>query len=231
MATNVFMMALLGRGTHSSPRRGCNVLEYASVLAGERWDTCPRAVHPALAAAAGLVNDLMTDNRRRLLTPLAPWLLGTRAAGPPVWPAVTCVCVRAALDSAGEPDRPRLRAELKETRSWLAEVRPTHSGRRRMHSASRQQRRWARQVISSALLTVAASPCPDDADTSLCQVLVDCINECRRLSGDLEVDPRLPLADCPQTLAVQPHVVRSPGCDWMDLGYQPVPTRRRRPPV
>jgi hypothetical protein len=215
------MMELLGRGAHANPHRGCNVLEYASVLAGERWDTCPQAVHPALATAAGVINDLMTDDRRRLLTPLAPWLLGTRNAGPRVWPAVACACVRAALASAGEPDQPRLRAELDIARNWLAGS--PRNGRRRVHSVSRGERRWARQVICSALLTVAALAGHDDADTGLCQVLVDCINECRRLSGDPDVDPRLPLADCPQSLAVQPRVVRSPGCDWIELGYEPVP--------
>jgi len=41
MATSVIMMELLGRGVHANPRRGCNVLEYASVLAGHY-----RGVHP-----------------------------------------------------------------------------------------------------------------------------------------------------------------------------------------
>jgi hypothetical protein len=220
MATNVIMMELLGRGVHANPRHGCNVLEYASVLAGERWETCPQAVHPALAAAAGMINDLMTDDRRRLLTPLAPWLVSTRTADPRVWPAVTGVCLRAALASAGEPNQPRLRAKLDITRNWLAEVRSPRNGRRRVHAASRRERRWASQAICSAVRTVAISAGQDDADAGLCQVLVDCINEWRRLSGEPEVDPRLPLADCPQNLAIQPRLVRSPGCDWMELGYQ-----------
>src|SRR5512142_332250 len=73
------MMELLGRGAHASPCQGCNVLEYASVLAGECWSSRPQSVHPALAEVADMVNDQMTDARRRLLTPLAPWLLGTNA--------------------------------------------------------------------------------------------------------------------------------------------------------
>jgi hypothetical protein len=70
------MMELLGRGAHASPSCGCSVVEYVSVLAGERWSSRPQSVHPAVAHVAGMVNDQMGDDRRRLLTPLAPWLLG-----------------------------------------------------------------------------------------------------------------------------------------------------------
>jgi hypothetical protein len=86
MATSVIMMELLGRGVHANPRRGCNVLEYASVLADERWSSRPRSGHPALADVADMVNDQMTDGNRRLLVPLAPWLLGTRTVDPRAWP-------------------------------------------------------------------------------------------------------------------------------------------------
>src|SRR5262245_44408771 len=41
--------------------------------------THPESVHPALAAVAGTFNDLLADDHRRLLTPLAPWR-GLRAA-------------------------------------------------------------------------------------------------------------------------------------------------------
>jgi len=219
----VIMMELLGRGAHASPRDGCSILEYASVLAGERWSSRPQSVHPALADAADMVNDLMTDDRRRLLAPLAPWLPGTNTANPRTWPAVTEVCVRAALAHASQPVELRLRTDLDATRHWLAEATQPADGRRRAPWAGRRQRRWARHAIRSALLAVAASADQaDDADARLRQALVDCINECRRLAGEPAVDPRLPLADCPQWLAVEPNLMRSPGCDWMDLGYQPV---------
>jgi len=52
MATSVIIMQLLGPGTHADPRQGANLLELASVLAGEPWSTRPRSVHPALAAVA-----------------------------------------------------------------------------------------------------------------------------------------------------------------------------------
>ena len=136
------MMELLGRGAHASPRDGCNVLEYASVLAGERWTSCPPSVHPALTDVAFLVNDQMTDDGRRLLTPLAPWLLGTNTTDPQTWPAITEVYVRAALTWAGQPDEPRLQADLNAARNWPAEAsRPAN--RRRTPRAERRQRRWA----------------------------------------------------------------------------------------
>ena len=223
MATSVIMMELLGRGVHANPRRGCNVLEYASVLAGERWSSRPRSVHPAIADVAGMVNDQMTDDNRQLLTPLAPRLLGTSTADPRAWPAITGACIRATLGWASEPGKPRLKSDLDTARNWLAEAsRPPD--RRQPPWAGRPERRWARHAICAALLTVAASADQDDADARLCHVLLDCVNECRRLAGESAVDPRLPLADCPRRLAVEPHMMWRVGCDWMEVGYRPVRT-------
>jgi hypothetical protein len=218
----VIVIDLLGWGAHANPSRGCNVLEYASVLAGERWSSRPQSVHPALADVADMVNDQMTDARRRLLTPLAPWLPGTNTADPATWPAITEVCVRAALAWASPPDGARLLADLDATRDWRAETSRPAGGRRRAPWAGRRERRWAQHAICSALLTVAASADQDAADARLCQVLLDCLTECRRLAGKPAVDPRLPLEDCPQRLAVEPHLMWSPGCDWVELGYRPV---------
>lgn len=223
MATNVIMMELLGRGIHANPRSGCNVLEYASVLAGERWSSRPRSVHPALADVAGMVNDQMTDENRRSLTPLAPWLLGTSTADPRPWPAITEACIRAALAWASAPGKPRLKADLDTARNWLAEA-SRSLDERRPPWAGRRERRWARHAICTALLTVAASADQDDADARLYQVLLNCVNECRRLAGESAVDPRLPLADCPQRLAVERHMMWLMGCDWMEVGYRPVRT-------
>jgi hypothetical protein len=161
----------------------------------------------------------MTDDGRRLLALLAPWLLCTNTADPQTWPAITEVCVRAALTWAGQPDEPRLQADLDTARNWLAEASRPANGRRAPR-AGRRQRRWARHAIRSALLTVVASADQDDADARLRQVLVDCATECRLLAVDL----RLSAADCPQHLAVEPHPVWSPGCDWMELGYRPART-------
>jgi hypothetical protein len=221
MATSMITMELLGRGTHADPRHGCNVLELASVLAGEPWSTQPHSVHPALAAVAGTVNDLLSDDRRRLLAPIAPWLPGTNTADPRVWPAIVNVCTRAAAPVGG-PGQPQLPAAPDEMSSQPAEGNSPGCGRRRRPWPGPRHRRWAKAAIGSALRSLAGSADQCDTDAALCQVLVDCINECRWLAGKEAVDPRLPLADCPRRLAVQPRLMWSPGCDWMELGYRPV---------
>jgi len=218
MAAQLITMDLLGRGPHTDPCHGCNVLELASVLAGERWSTSPQSVHPALATVAETVNDLLTDDRIRLLVPLAPWLLGTNSADPRIWPAVASACIRTALTSAPGPGQPRLLAELNRAREWLA-LASSASGGQPGYGARRRDRRWVMDASRSALL-VASSADPEAADAALCQALVECINECRRLGGEVAVDPLLPLADCPRRLLVRSRAVWSPGCDWMEHGYQ-----------
>jgi hypothetical protein len=99
-------MELLARGAHADPSGGGNVLELASVLAGEPWSTRPPSVHPALAVVADIVNDLLTDDRRRLLTPLAPWLLGTNSHDVRPWPALVKVCDQAAASIGGQNPEP-----------------------------------------------------------------------------------------------------------------------------
>jgi hypothetical protein len=90
---------------------------------------------------------------------------------------------------------------------------------------ARRDRRRLDRALRSLRLPAASSVSRDDAGAALCQVLVDCINECRRLAGEPAVDPRLPLADCPRSLAVRPRALRSPGCDWIEIGYEPVLAR------
>jgi hypothetical protein len=224
MATSVIMMELLRPGAHAHPSQGANLLELASVLSGEPWSTRPESVHPALRAVADPVNDMLTEDRRQLLAPLAPWLLGTNTADPRVWPAVVNVCGRAALDSISGEDLPGLLADLDITEEWLAGASSPSGGGRRGPWDGRRHRQWAQRAIWSALVSVKASANgrDADADAALCQVLADCINMCRQLAGKEAVAPRLPLAECPRRLAVQPRLMRSPGCDWIELGYEPV---------
>ena len=63
---------VLSRGRHRTPRRGACFMEFASVLAGERWSDHPSCTHPVLGQLARQVNE--QHQRRR--TP------GTHAAGP-----------------------------------------------------------------------------------------------------------------------------------------------------
>jgi hypothetical protein len=221
-SSNAVTMELLGMGEHADPSQGGSLLELASVLAGERWSIRPQSVHPALAVVAGTVNDLLADDRRRLLTPLAPWLLSTDTAGAGAWPAVITVCDRAVSDSVSRPEQPRLPPEdLDIARKDPAQASPPSSRGRHGPWAGRWDRRRVRHAIRSAQLSWArsANQCAADA---LCQLLLDCINACRRLAGEQPVDPRLPLTECPQCLVVDPRFIWPPGCDWMEIAYQPV---------
>ena len=44
-------MPVLSRGRHRTPRRGACFMEFASLLAGERWSDHPSCTHPLLGAA------------------------------------------------------------------------------------------------------------------------------------------------------------------------------------
>jgi hypothetical protein len=46
------LLPLLSRGKHRSPLKGACFMEFASMLAGERWSDHPACTHPLLAAVA-----------------------------------------------------------------------------------------------------------------------------------------------------------------------------------
>ncbi len=62
----------LGRGRHRSPKKGACLMEYASLLAGERWSDSPSCTHPALATLARAVNDCTGDQARQGLLTVVP---------------------------------------------------------------------------------------------------------------------------------------------------------------
>lgn len=69
-------LPVLSRGKHWSPRRGACFMEFASVLAGERWSDHPHCTHPLLAALAREVNDVTSDGDRQQLVELVPSVVG-----------------------------------------------------------------------------------------------------------------------------------------------------------
>ncbi|MCW2773674.1 MAG: hypothetical protein JWN91_2000 [Nocardioides sp.] len=71
-------LPVLSRGRHRSPRRGACFMEFASVLAGERWSDHPSCTHPLLGQLARRVNDLISDDGRQELAPLVPSVVGRR---------------------------------------------------------------------------------------------------------------------------------------------------------
>jgi hypothetical protein len=71
-------MPVLSRGRHRTPRRGACFMEFASLLAGERWSDHPSCTHPLLGQLARQVNDHISDGGRQRLTPLIPSVVGRR---------------------------------------------------------------------------------------------------------------------------------------------------------
>lgn len=70
-------MPVLTTGKHSDPANGACIMEYVSIIAGERFSDHPMCVHPKLAEWARLVNDRLPDSKRHLLVPLIGRFIGT----------------------------------------------------------------------------------------------------------------------------------------------------------
>jgi hypothetical protein len=64
-------LPVLARGKHLAPEDGVCVMEYASILAGERFSDRPRCTDLGLALLAQMVNDAVSDGGRHLLAPVA----------------------------------------------------------------------------------------------------------------------------------------------------------------
>ena len=71
----------LSAGGHAADEGQACLMEYISLIAGEKWSDKPACTHPVLASAARLTNDRMYDNHRHLLVPLIGRLFGTDEGG------------------------------------------------------------------------------------------------------------------------------------------------------
>jgi hypothetical protein len=67
------LLPTLFRGKHRTPRAGACFMEFASLLACERWSDHPACTHPLLATVARDVNDHTSDAGRSRLADLIPW--------------------------------------------------------------------------------------------------------------------------------------------------------------
>src|SRR5215471_3304144 len=96
------MVPVLSRGKHRGPRQGACFMEYASVLAGERWSDHPACTHPLLAALARHVNDYTSDAGRRRLVELVPSVIGltTEDLHVDAWIAMRCATTALPVVSA-----------------------------------------------------------------------------------------------------------------------------------
>ncbi|MEJ2867488.1 hypothetical protein WCD74_06905 [Actinomycetospora sp. OC33-EN08] len=91
-------LPILEAGAHRDARSGSCVMEYVSVLAGERFTDRPQCTHPAVAALAWQVNDAVSHDVRQALALRAVDLVGAgRDHDGPVRPLVLAAIARAGL--------------------------------------------------------------------------------------------------------------------------------------
>ncbi|PVZ08616.1 hypothetical protein [Actinomycetospora cinnamomea] len=91
-------LPVLEAGAHRDAEAGSCLMEYVSVLAGERFTDRPRCTHPALAAVAWQVNDAVSSTARQQLATRAVTLIGLgRSTEVEVRPIVLETIARAGL--------------------------------------------------------------------------------------------------------------------------------------
>lgn len=96
------LLPVLAAGRHRNAKRGACFMEYASVLAGEKWSDHPSCTHPAVASLARAVNDCTTDAARSGLAVLVPSVIGLTGDDPRIPVIVSVRAGIAALPIASE---------------------------------------------------------------------------------------------------------------------------------
>ncbi len=200
------LLPVLSRGKHRSPRKGACFMEFASLLAGERWSDHPACTHPLLAAVARHVNDYTSDAARSRLADLIPSVIGLTGDDLRIDARIALRCATMALPMvASERQRvmavsvlacERVLADLDgrplgdlEGQSRTALARTPHaaawagrftSGVR--PSAKRFRRSAAPAIVRDAVEGLAQG-CVTDPDEPLRELLVRAIHECEVCVG------------------------------------------------
>lgn len=195
------LLPVLAKGKHRNPRRGACFMEFASLLAGERWSDHPECTHPVLASIARAVNDYTTDESRASLASLVPEVIGTATDDPHVAPELVSLCCRTAVPYAdgrarfvlavGLISAQRQLAQLEGREPGLAERREAErllSGRelatarhfmRGMRTSKRYyQRKGAQKAAEYAVVSMGSPPGPV-TDDRLRDLLAEAVRVCR----------------------------------------------------
>ena len=174
-------------------------MEFASVLAGERWSDHPGCTHPLLGQLARQVNDQTSDDARQELTPLIPSVVGRRGDDQTWLTVAVSVAAHVILDVPEATQRvlsggllqaeqlcadaaPDLAATRREARAALELVPGAVAWVERLGVRSRIDakvfaRRCAPTMVRCAVDGVVAS-CPPDADQRLRALLETGIAAC-----------------------------------------------------
>jgi len=116
------MVPVLSPGKHRNPRKGACFMEYASLLAGERWSDHPRCTHPLLAAVARHVNDHTSHRGRSNLAGLIPSVIGVTGDDPRVDAAIAIRCAATAIPVVAEYRQRALAVSLLATQRFVADM-------------------------------------------------------------------------------------------------------------
>ncbi|MCU1523514.1 MAG: hypothetical protein JWO18_408 [Microbacteriaceae bacterium] len=191
-------MPVLSRGKHHNPKRGACFMEYASLLAGEKWSDHPACTHPAIGSLARAVNDCSSNRARSELVSLIPSVIGLLGdEGTDVTVAVRAACEAVPIASEG---RQRALAaglirceELLEGTTQTQTLDLVHEALSTVPNSTK----WARQYISAvgplnprsvsrlceAIIRTSvvgiAEACVPDADVRMRRLLVAVIDDCR----------------------------------------------------
>jgi hypothetical protein len=203
------LLPTLSRGKHRNPRKGACFMEFASVLAGERWSDHPACTHPLLAAVARHVNDFTSDAGRSRLAPLIPAVIGLTGDDPRIDARIALRSATMALPVVAADSQRVMAVSVLACERVLAELegRPVDDLQEQSRSALAQAphaaawayrfRRWARPsapsakrfrreaapgVVREAVEGIAEAAVPDP-DGMLRDLLVRSIAECASLVG------------------------------------------------
>jgi hypothetical protein len=163
-------MPLLASGSHLDESDGACLMEFASILAGERFSDRPRCSDPVLADLVRAVNDEMSTDGRQQLAMTAPVLVGL-VGDDRIAPAVVAAAADVALTRT-PPSRWsawRLRGQERRARARLARKSPPGPSVRRS-AVARLRRRTvsvlyargpANHAVTRAVSALASAPRPE----------------------------------------------------------------------
>jgi hypothetical protein len=126
---------VLSRGRHRTPRRGACFMEFASMLAGERWSDHPSCTHPLLGQLARQVNDHTSDGGRQELTLLVPSVVGRRG-NEQAWLTVAVAVAAGAVLEVPEAKQRVLAGGLLQAEQLCADAAPDLTATRREAQAA-----------------------------------------------------------------------------------------------
>lgn len=220
-------LPFLSPGRHRRRRHGVCLMEYTSIIAGERFSDHPPCTDPALAAVARAVNDYSSERARQRLAELASDLSVARRTDPGVGYAVARRCLLTALPYAHQPRRRVLivgllgldRASRDLSRGWrpdfvdvdtelglmpyALELEEASAFLRAQRVSPRDYvRRGLPLAIETAIATVADEA--PDADDVLRALLDDCVDDVRRAATVAQVPSAL-CAGSSDTSVNSPH--------------------------